>query len=222
MENELNKQILTWWHQLPDIFRTNLPTFIHPLNKKAELLFVGLNPSGDTSAKDVIQNITTDDIQNKIELEKRAIFGDGCDQRNGQYKRYYKPISSIADDLNLEFEHCDLFHMSYRTAKIVVNEIFNATGQLKPIHQEHLSIFNAIFKQVSPKIVITNNVVSANILKEHLQLTFDHQTGLYQDKNGVYFYLNGIMSYGRQTIYDRERLIWQLRKIVESQQILEA
>lgn len=214
LEEQLNKEILNWWYQLPHVFRSNKPTFIHPLNNEAKILFVGLNPSGNTNPETVIENISNEDIQQKICTEIKAIFGDGTVQRIGQYKRYYKPITDIADDLELEFEHCDLFQMSYQNAKVVVNELFDSRKELKPQHKSHLLVFDEIYKFVSPNIVITNNVNTANILKKHLELKFDTETGLYKDKNGICFYLNGIMSYGRQTKYDRERLMWQIKKVL--------
>ena len=214
IEDNLNREIINWWQQLPNHLKGNLPTFIHPLNQNAKILFVGLNPSGDSSSKPVIENISEEQIKEKIKFEKIAIFGDGTKQRIGQYKKYYKPITNIADDLQLEFEHCDLFQMSYQNAKVVVNELFDSKNQLKPQHKSHLSVYDAIYKFISPNVVITNNVNTANILKKHLELKFDTDTGLYKDRNGLYFYLNGIMSYGRQTKYDRERLIWQIKKVL--------
>ncbi|MBE9468336.1 MAG: hypothetical protein IMY72_08460 [Bacteroidetes bacterium] len=214
MEEILNKEILEWWHQLPDNLRGNMPTFIHPLNTNAKILFVGLNPSGDITPKPAITSFSEVEIQHKIKQEFQAIFGDGVPDRNGQYKRYYKPISSIADDLGVEFEHCDLFQMSYKTAKIIVKELIGDNGLLKPLHNKHLSVFSEILKFISPKLVITNNVITADILKGYLQLQFEDKTGLYVDKTKTYFYLNGIMSYGRQTKYDRERLLWQIKKVI--------
>lgn len=214
IEDNLNREIINWWQQLPNHLKGNLPTFIHPLNQNAKILFVGLNPSGDSSSKPVIENISEEQIKEKIKFEKIAIFGDGTKQRIGQYKKYYKPITNIADDLQLEFEHCDLFQMSYQNAKVVVNELFDSKNQLKPQHKSHLSVYDAIYKFISPNVVITNNVNTANILKKHLELKFDTDTGLHKDRNGIYFYLNGIMSYGRQTKYDRERLIWQIKKVL--------
>jgi hypothetical protein len=213
METALNHKILKWWKLLPDNLKGNMPTFIHPLNKNAQILFVGLNPSGKTEQQAAIEYISENDIQTKISEEQIAIFGEGKDRKN-QYKRYYKPITDIADELDLEFEHCDLFQMSYRTAKIVVRELIGTDGLLKEMHNNHLQVFKEIFDYISPKVLITNNVVSANILKGYFHLLFDNKTGLYTDKNGVYFYLNGIMSYGRQTVYDKERMIWIIRNIL--------
>ena len=214
IEDNLNKKIINWWQKLPNHLKGNLPTFIHPLNHKAKILFVGLNPSGDTSIKPVIENISEEQIKEKIELEKIAIFGDGSFERNGQYKKYYSPITYIADNLEMEFEHCDLFQMSYTKSREVLNEIFDSEGNLEKLHEEHLSVFLEVFNLIKPKVVIVNNVNSADILKKHLQLKIDETTGLYKNNTDVYFYLNGIMSYGRQTKYDRERLIWQIKKVL--------
>lgn len=213
MENELNIQIKEWWMLLPDMLRGNMPTFIHTLNKNAQILFVGLNPSGDTTIKQPITDIRDEDIQEKIKSETIAIFGIGKN-RESQYKKYYKPITDIADGLKVDFEHCDLFHMSYRTAKVVVKELLNKSQKLKQEHAEHLSVFKEIYEYISPKIVITNNINTANILKVYLDLSFDETTGLYKNTKGTYFYLNGIMSYGRQTKFDKERLIWQIKRYI--------
>ncbi|WP_010661896.1 hypothetical protein [Marinilabilia salmonicolor] len=206
MEDSLNKQILEWWYQLPDKLRGNKPTFIHQLNKNAEILFVGLNPSGITKEQMAINEISEKDIEEKIKLEQRAIWGEG-QTREGQYKSYYGPLNSIADELQMKFEHCDLFHMSYRTAKVVKEELYEKNGDLKPLHQMHLSVFIQILNYLNPKVVITNNVISANILKKYLDLKFDKRILMYKNSHGQFFFLSGIMSYGRLTIYDRERLV---------------
>jgi len=213
MEELLNKQILEWWHLLPDNLKGNMPTFIHPLNINADILFVGLNPSGDTSVKEPLTNISDIQIQEKIELETRAIFGEGA-SREGQYKTYYAPLSDIADTLGVAFEHCDLFQMSFRTASVVVSELFGSDKKLKPCHSKHLSVFKKIFDTVKPRLVITNNVISAKILKDLYSLKFDDVTGMYISEQGTYFFLNGIMSYGRQTIFDKERLLWAVKKVL--------
>lgn len=213
MIDPINDKILNWWYNLPDHLRSNLPTFIHPLNKNAKILFLGLNPSGDTKRKNPIDTITEKDIEEKIKLEVRAIFGEGKN-RVGQYKTYYAPLSAIADKLGAEYEHCDLFHMSFRTAKVVIDEIFEVYPKLKPTHEKHLEVFQEVFNIVQPKVVITNNVNSAKIMQLHFNLQFDETTGLYKDNMGTFFYLSGIMSYGRLTVYEKERLIWALKKVL--------
>lgn len=210
---ELNREILEWWKHLPDDFKGNLPTFIHILNTNAEVLFVGLNPGGRDYQRNPIESISDDEIKNIMEKERIAIFGEGKD-RIGQYKRYYQWLSSISDDLQTQYEHYDLFHMSYGKSKKVLKELFVKDSILKSNHKKHLSIYDRVLEIVNPKVVITNNVNTADILKSYCNLKSDPKTGLYKDNNDRYYYLNGIMSYGRQTQYDKERLIWQVKKVL--------
>jgi len=212
LEDELNKEIRTWWYKLPDSLRANLPNFIHKLNKDAEILFVGLNPSGDVKKTTVIGEITDEDILLDVEAVYTHIFGNGP-KREGQYKRYFKALSDIAYNLGKEFDHCDLFHMSYRTSSVIAKEICEG-NKLKYKHLNHLRVFKRIFDYISPKIVITTSVITANILKDLLDLKLDEESGLYIYKNKTYFYLNGSMSYGRLTEYDKERMILQIKKIL--------
>ena len=214
MIEKLNKKILKWWKNLPDLFKSNLPTFIHELIE-VKILFVGLNPGGRNYPAQPIPNISDEKINDIIDKEKVAIFGVG-EKRIGQYKRYYGWLSNISDKLEIQYEHYDLFHMSYSPSREVLKEIFeeNSKINLKKKHSEHLSIFKQVLNIVKPKVVITNNVNTANILKSYLKLKFDHETGLYKDKKGRFFYLNGIMSYGRQTEYDNERLIWLIKDVL--------
>lgn len=209
MENSLNRQILEWWYQLPDKLRGNEPTFIHPLNQNAEILFVGLNPSGTTKDKPPINHIPAHKIKEIINKEQKYIF-----ESENQYKPYYGPLSTIAIELHVQFEHCDLFHMSYRTAKVVKEELYEKNGDLKPIHQKHLSVFTEILNYINPKVVITNNVITARILEKHLSLTFDAESLMHVGENGTYFYLNGIMSYGRLTRYDKKRLTEIVKRVL--------
>ncbi|MCB9012423.1 MAG: hypothetical protein H6539_00125 [Bacteroidales bacterium] len=210
---ELNREILDWWKNIPDFFRRILPTFIHELNKDATILFVGLNPGGRDYRTNPITSIREDEIKGIMDKERVAIFGEGSN-RIGQYKRYYKWLSSISDELESQYEHYDLFHMSYGKSKKVLNELFVNDSILKDNHQEHLSIYDQVLEKVNPKVVITNNVNTANILKSYRNLKSDHKTGLYKDDTGRFYYLSGIMSYGRQTQYDKERLIWQVKKVL--------
>lgn len=214
MIQELNRSILEWWQHLPDLFKSNLPTFIHELNR-VKILFVGLNPGGRDYSAPLIKKISEKKIKEIIDKEKVAIFGVGKD-RKGQYKRYYGWLSSISDELETQYEHYDLFHMSYSPSGEVITEIFkeNSRIKLKKKHNEHLKIFDEVLKIVKPKVVVTNNINTANILKSHLNLEFDNESLMYKDETGRYYYLSGIMSYGRQTEYDKERVIELLKKVL--------
>lgn len=212
LEDVLNRKIRDWWFTLPDEFRKNMPTFIHKPKTDADLLFVGLNPSGDVENKKVIPSISDRSIGEIAAAEYNFIFGEG-EERIGQYKPYFKPLSEIADTLNLKYEHCDLFQMRLRKSRVVSKELYK-DNLLKEKHLKHLEVFKKIFNHVNPKIVITTSVITAKILKEILNLKLDEGTGLYIDNKGTYFYLNGSMSYGRLTEYDKERMILQIKKII--------
>ena len=214
--DELNETILAWWQKLPNQFKSNYPALIHDLNKEAEILFVGLNPAGREYLAIPDENISKDKIKEIKDKEKVAIFGEGKD-RKGQYKNYYGLLSNIADELEVSYEHYDLFHMIYSPSEEVLKEIFKhkSKKELKANHCEHLKVFDEVLKIVKPKVVITNNINTANILKEYLELKLDNETLMYKVKTDRYYYLSGIMSYGRQTEYDRERLMGLVKKVLK-------
>jgi hypothetical protein len=217
MENQINASILSWWQQLPDKFKASWPTLVHPMNKQAPLLFVGLNPSGVDSKQGVIsiEHMPKDELAKKVSEivahEYKCIF-------EGGYKRYYNPLNAIAKELKMEFEYYDLFHVAYRDSKVLEEELFDSNG-LKDLHKEHFANFINVLSRLKPKVVIVNNIVSSKIIKSQLGdlLVFDNDLGMYSYHGSDFktlFFFNGIMSYGRLSAFERERLIWMIKRAV--------
>lgn len=225
IKEKINRKIMEWWKKLPDSIRSEKPTFVHEFNDNADVLFMGFNPSG--GKKDEITPLSAlidKDVENISEKEKGLIFGSKYPVEVKQYKRYYGIFDVILNEYNkkhtsnLKWEYYDLFHMKERDSKKVFLEIYNNGSELKSTHVEHSELVEEVIAHIKPKIVITNNVNTAKILKSILSLDFDDNLGLYKyqladNRNPIYFYLNGTMQYGRLVEFEKERIIWYMHKV---------
>ena len=220
MNPKINQNIKSWWSKLPDILRGRFPTFIHELNPKAEVLFVGLNPAGSfESPPKVIEDLTNKKIEEIIKEEKKLIgFWDSSEL---YYKRYYKVFHYFRKEIGVICEYVDIFQVRGANSTGLINlmsSIKKGEPEFFEVHTNHLANFELIIQELpNLKFVLLNNVNSSNLVKNHYgaKMKFDHKTGLYKitQPKDIYFYLQGSMQYGRSTDYDKERIIWFFNQI---------
>ncbi len=218
MNPKINQNIKEWWNKLPDDLKGEFPTFVHHLNKNAEILFVGLNPAGDSTGKPAknYNDLTSDKIQEIAEDEKSKI-GLSEDQSD-VYWRYYRVIHNIAKKSKSIWEYYDIFHLKYSKSKKIL-EVFCPNKKLADLHKTHLKNLELIFKELPKlKFVVLNNINSSNLLIKNFgkRLDWDDCLGLYRlsvPTGNIYFYFQGMMNYGRMTNFDQERILWFLKKI---------
>ena len=216
MNPKINENIKSWWNQLPNQLKGTFPTFVHNLNPKAEILFVGFNPAGslrDTPKR--IEDLTAPKIDKIIEKEKGLIgFWESTEKC---YWRYYKVFHTLRRRLNAECEYVDLFQMRYSESDKLL-KIMQEKGVFLDFHKEHINNFDLIIKEIpNLKFIVLNNANSARLIQNYYgsNMEFDSQKGLYKISNPkeIYFYLQGSMQYGRSTVFDQERIEWFFQKI---------
>src|SRR3989338_1571957 len=125
MENEkLKQEILNIWRDHFDEVRNFkecnakiLWPVISPEFNKNSILFLGINPSGDSDhVKDrfLIKNkedlLDKEKISDLINMEKKNIWEKG-------YSKYFKPFQKISTQLKIPFDHFDLYFFRMRSSK---------------------------------------------------------------------------------------------------------
>lgn len=175
MENErINSKILKVWNDYPTDSGKYLP-ILYPKFNKDEILFIGLNPSfSDKAFKKILkgtkyENIDIKEKLNKkkdydflIWLESRANEKDACD--------YFAKFHEISEDLDLHYQHIDLFYFRETNQKEAKKRIGNYNKKRKFLLNNfalsQLQIVIEIINQINPKTIIVINAFASNIINE--------------------------------------------------------
>lgn len=178
---ELNKFILNWWCNHSNGFpykdkhsntpQTLRPGILHDLNKNAEILFVGLNPSGD-SKKSLINpndNICAN-MDDYIDKHKKRIHDNFKLNEYSSYFDVYHKIANcvykgtsnnngVSDKID-NCEHIDLYQCSGTQSTQVMKWINNNNDR-----NHGITIFKEVLKYLTNvKVIVFNNVNASNII----------------------------------------------------------
>ncbi len=132
--------------------------------------FSGLNPHEFYAWK----NRKSFDFEKAIKIEMLA---------RGKYDRYFKPIKEIAQFVELEWEHIDLFFQRV-TDQHQLNERIFKDGQgavLTKFAEEQLKLSLKLIADVEPVIIVVINAGASKILRDKWAgcLFFDDKLGTY-------------------------------------------
>ncbi len=172
---DLNDRIIRKWREeLQDNPTKYYPSVYHYLNTNCDILFVGLNPSAPNS-----QEIPSNDDKVPIEKirnrEQRMIHGNGS-SREGQYKRYFSIFNKIEKQIDVSWEHIDLLHLRHTTQKDI-EQYFSANPEGL---QFEIELFKDVLKLFKTKVVFVNNKTASNLIKQHLNLSYNSQNDWYE------------------------------------------
>lgn len=237
MENEeANKQIIKLWRdnfeEISKIYPDRNPRWpvLSPDFKKDTILFIGINPSGDTDSKSNKEFLIKDfeNLENKdkieeiIRIEKKNIWEKG-------YGKYFAPFEKISKELfgkEDNFNHLDLYFLRLRSSKNFINLLEEDVKRKEKFFEPQLNIsINLILNNIKPKIIFVANKNASEKIKEKFNIGESKQDKFFQEHgfyeieiNGkkVPLFLSGMISSARSIDdYSLERVIWHIKRAIE-------
>jgi hypothetical protein len=188
--DEINQELIELWKsQFKDDERVRLPLFYPPLNKDAELLFIGLNPSFGKRIKPkkrkwflwkefLQRKCQADDIRKVQEMEQRAKSHYG----------YYAPFRKMARDSDVDWEHVDLFFYrktSQTKFKAVVSDE-NSFSHLNDFGNKQLELSKQLISLFRPKVIVVANRAAGIIFGHEFRVTpVEDQPSYRTELNGL-------------------------------------
>ena len=196
-----------------------IPLIYPPLNAKADLLFVSLNPALPKKKdwefflwKNFLQS------EDQVSYLRRA-------QKKQEHAReriaFYGPFREMAKDFRVKWEHVDLFFYRMTKAKglkkiVCVKDNFK---ELNPFGERQLQLSSQLIAHFSPKIVVVANVEAARIFAREFAAEFDKERCCHWSQiNGktVPTFLGSPLSgLGTMDRYSRQRLEWHIARTLE-------
>lgn len=226
MENEkLNQRILNIWKEHFDeikAFSNNeiLWPVLSPEFHKNSILFIGINPSGDTGNnrdKFLIKNkdnlYDKKKIEDLIKNEKENIWGNG-------YRVYFKPFQDISNELKTPFDHLDLYFFRMRSSK-KYSELLMKHKDSEFFKKQLGLSFETIIQDITPKVIFVANKEASRIFKEEFKknIKLDEQEGFHVlsiNNKKIPVFLSGMISSARYIDkYSLERITWHIGKALE-------
>lgn len=214
--DSINNKIYDWWYKNKVNFGYNdektskkeilPPSLLYDLSKDAEILFVGLNPGGNSNSlyhnngmkipitsanfinnshneQDIIKNHEEINFKKNLNKSYSKIFHDiSNDVYDGGFteKKINKKNVKYSNNIN-QIEHIDLFNCRGTDSKQVISwiKITKSENHGVDIFKDVLTYLNKI------KVVVFNNINSSNIIYDSLNPTFNKSTLTHQlDLNG--------------------------------------
>ncbi len=205
---------------------------MHDLNKNAEILFVGLNPSGDSRENlyDTSNNICDDVdgyIKDNIHKVQNHLPSNTYSKYFGIFHRIANDVYNGGDTTNIDgrksikvsndidkVEHIDLFYCTGTDSDQVMNWIDKTKSD-----QHGIDVFNTVLKYLKNiKVVVFNNVNSSKIIKKTMinskmtgKLTYKYKI----DSREIDLIFQGTMGYGRLDEYAQERLVRIIKNVLK-------
>jgi hypothetical protein len=200
---------------------------IYPPIKKESILFIGLNPSfsdrgfrtilADTKHVDLSpekfynwRNRSKFNFKTALEIEELAKTKHS----------YFKKFIEISNDLQLDWEHIDLFY--YRdTNQNKLKEVILDRNNLNDFGRKQLRLTKDLLFEIKPKIVVVANAFASGLFENELNLNveFDEYFGCHLTKlNGrtVPTFLASMFT-GQRAMdnYSFNRLKWHIKSVYQ-------
>lgn len=167
---DINSKILKVWNDYPTESGEYLP-ILYPEFKKGGILFIGLNPSfSDKASKKILKGTKYKDINIKEKLSKNNKDYDFLIWQEGRANEknacdYFAKFHSISKDLNLHYQHIDLFYFRETNQKESKKRIVRKK-KLNNFALSQLQIVIEIINKINPKAIIVGNAFASDIINE--------------------------------------------------------
>jgi hypothetical protein len=218
---DINRSIIKVWKLYKQHLKDDspIPLFYPPLDKGAQLLSIGLNPSfGKKLQKKkslLWRNFVREGYPNSV-IEQEQ---EGQREARGNY-RYYEPFRKIAGDFDMTWAHVDLFF--YRVTKtndlkkIVL--IDNSSKQLNEFGKAQLELSKRLINTFSPQVILVASALGARIFQGAFDADFDNELGCHKvqlNNRVVPVFFSSMLTGGAMDRYSRQRLEWHMARVLE-------
>lgn len=200
-----------------------VPAPVHP----APLLFVGLNPSfGKDGFRRLLHKTPYERVNASrfFKWKNREQFDPQVAQEIEKIAKakhpYFKPLKDIADSLEVEWEHVDLFFYRETGQNRVKKLVWEDDDVLTEFGRAQVELARQLMAQVDPKVIVVVNALASRILERELQATFDEDKGYHTlclKTNRIPAFFGSMLS-GQRALdtYSRQRLQWHIKRALES------
>ncbi len=216
IEQKINK---TWKEFDNTKFTKFSPLAIEKISDKG-IFFVGLNPSLSDEQKDLLRQEKTD---------KKCQFYTLDKNKDNAYKYFYK-FYEIAEQINLEWGHFDLFYYRETNQKNIEKLLKTQQGTDFFYKQAMVTknIFDKLIDPSNPKIFVVTNTLTRDLLgtyrkvnetknKKDWWLNFDfiwnNDWGTYEYKGQPFFFSSMLTGQRALDKGSLERLIWHINEV---------
>ncbi len=228
-EEQMNKELLKVWEEnsVGDENEVYMPKFYSNLLKN-KLLFIGINPSFNSSKINNLFKLLTKNQYNANEYFKwtnrenfsTKLSNDLDDKIRKDYP-YFKRFREIAEYTQIEWEHIDLFHNRLTKQNKLKEIIFTnkRTRELNKFGKDQIKIFKKIIAHISPQLIVVANALASNIFENEFKVAFKNDAGYHViqiNKKTVPLFFSSMLTGGRALDnYSYKRLKWHIQKALK-------
>jgi hypothetical protein len=225
--NLINKKIIKLWNKyFPDGSTVYAPLFYNKF-KTDGIVFVGINPSfSERAQKHIFRDSELGDI-NATEFFSWKNISNNPDhiklclegERLAHEKHsYFKATRNIAKELDVPYEHIDLF-LYKLTSQEEFKKLIYEDGELNQFAIDQLHIFDEVLTATKPRVIVIANAHGSEIVHSRFsgRLTYNKNKGFHyftlSNGNQVPIFFSSMLSGQRSLdVWSRQRLTWHIGK----------
>ena len=155
-----NGRIIDLWNKYKDVKDLTLSPLLYHEPEKNGILFVSLNPSFTYKDSEILELYQFVNInENRKIITKRH-------KEHLKSHEFYEPFRDIAEYVQLDLAHIDLFYIRLSKQKHVIKMIYKSDEhKLNKFASDQLKISLDIINYINPKIIIVASALARDILK---------------------------------------------------------
>lgn len=192
IEKSINDKIINLWDEFFVDEHSTLQPLFYPELKKNCLLFIGCNPSfNETGFKSILRDTEHENLdfhnfylwknRNQEKIDKATEFAKEAKLKHN----YFKKFREMSKELNLDWEHIDLFFVHETNQKSLESAVLNKNRKLNDFGKRQIEISKEAISLIQPKIVVVANAFASDIFQQEF-------TCVFEDKFGCHFFkVNG-------------------------------
>jgi len=180
------------------------------------ILFIGINPSFNLER-------SSKNLKTFVSIK----------QESNEYQKYYKPFETIAKELDSPWSHLDVLYFRETSQKYIDTLLKTCEGREFINYQ--LVITKEILENCLPKCIVVCNAKAREFLGKNTtkqkwmnyNFKFDDHLGTYRidnaesNLNSTPVFFSSMLSGARALdIGSKERLVWQIKRVLEARKFL--
>jgi hypothetical protein len=233
--DDINQAIFALWKQhVSENMNALVPLVYSPLQADS-LLYIGLNPSFSANMLKMLKAIAPFGIDTATFFlwrnHEQFDFHIAQDfERNvrANYRIYFKKLHDLATELQLPWEHVDLFFFreTKQTNLKTLLGIEKQNAKLTAFGKQQLVLATQLIERARPRIIVVANALASRLFTEIYPMKFDQAVGYYRTQiagRDVPTFFSSPLTGGRALDnFSFERLKWHISKAKEEYELKSA
>lgn len=235
--SSFNRKLLELWsetavHELP----TKRCPLIYPSMRKGCLLFVGLNPSYTVSGDSFMLEGKEYSFDKHFRWNEKTFKEEFLEKELNRLRSkeiiysapYFTPLTQIAQNCGLHFEHIDLFAVRETKQGVLrksleIEEVKGGGMRISDFAQRQIDIAFELMTKLEPKLIMVVNALAARLFLTECErsgrlMIFNDERGYHvttSDFRQVPVFFSGMLS-GQRALdrFSRERLSWHAKRAI--------